>query len=67
MKFCWGQERLPANDEEFERCQIRFMLKPSSYSLGEPDNALPKADTCFFNLQISDYSTKEVIFNDNKK
>lgn len=29
VKFCWAQERLPANDEEFERHHIRFMVKPS--------------------------------------
>ena len=29
VKFCWGQERLPANDEEFERTNTRFMIKPA--------------------------------------
>ena len=29
IKFCWGQERLPANDEEFERTNTRFLIKPS--------------------------------------
>lgn len=29
IKFCWGQHRLPANDEEFERRQTRFMIKPA--------------------------------------
>ena len=32
VKFCWGQERLPAYDEEFEMQQIRFMIKPANYS-----------------------------------
>ena len=31
VKFCWGQERLPANDEEFERTQTRFMLKHATH------------------------------------
>ena len=57
VKFCWGQERLPANDEEFERTQTRFMIKPASTN---NDKALPRADTCFFNLELPDYSTKEV-------
>ena len=60
VKFCWGQERLPANDEEFERTQTRFMVKPANYASSNPDKALPKADTCFFNLELPDYSTKEV-------
>lgn len=60
VKFCWGQERLPANDEEFERNQIRLMIKPATYSTKEPNLALPKADTCFFNLELPNYSSKEV-------
>ena len=60
VKFCWGQERLPANDEEFQRTQTRFMIKPASYSSSVPDQALPKADTCFFNLELPNYSSKEV-------
>jgi len=60
IKFCWGQERLPPNDEEFERRQTRFMIKPS-LNAAHGDNALPKADTCFFNLELPNYSSKEVM------
>jgi hypothetical protein len=60
IKFCYGQERLPVNDEEFERRNIRLMLKPS-VSENRGDGALPKADTCFFNLELPPYSTKEVM------
>lgn len=60
IKFCWGQQRLPANDEEFERRQTRFMIKPAMKTQ-HGDGALPKADTCFFNLELPDYSTKEVM------
>ncbi len=56
VKFCWGQERLPANDEEFERTQTRFMIKPSTSS--SSNQSLPKADTCFFNLELPNYTTK---------
>eukprot|EP01016_Furgasonia_blochmanni_P041270 TRINITY_DN5336_c0_g1_i12.p1 TRINITY_DN5336_c0_g1~~TRINITY_DN5336_c0_g1_i12.p1 ORF type:complete len:249 (-),score=53.32 TRINITY_DN5336_c0_g1_i12:217-918(-) len=61
VKFCWGQERLPANDEEFQRTQTRFMIKPASYASSIPDLALPKADTCFFNLELPNYSSKEIL------
>lgn len=61
VKFCWGQERLPANDEEFERTQTRFMIKPSSLPEAIHDKALPKADTCFFNLELPKYSTKAIL------
>lgn len=60
VKFCWGQERLPANDEEFERNHIRFMIKPATFMSSQPNRALPKADTCFFNIELPNYSSKEV-------
>jgi other hect domain ubiquitin protein ligase E3 len=60
IKFCWGQERLPPNDEEFNRTQTRFMIKPYQ-GKGSQDKALPKADTCFFNLMLPDYSSKEIL------
>ncbi|KRX01353.1 HECT-domain-containing protein [Pseudocohnilembus persalinus] len=64
VKFCWGQERLPNNDIEFERNQIRFMLKPSmnkNQNQKIQDQLLPKADTCFFNLELPNYSSKEIL------
>ena len=60
IKFCWAQERLPANDEEFERRQTRFMIKPALNNR-HGDGSLPKADTCFFNLELPNYSTKEIL------
>ncbi|TNV73916.1 hypothetical protein FGO68_gene5095 [Halteria grandinella] len=60
IKFCWGQHRLPANDEEFERRQTRFMIKPAM-NTKHGDQALPKADTCFFNLELPDYSSMEIM------
>jgi len=60
IKFCWGQERLPANDEEYEQRQVRFMIKPVMKAMkGPEENALPKADTCFFNIELPAYKTKE--------
>ncbi len=60
IKFCWAQPRIPANDEEFERRSVRFLIKPASKS-EYGDAALPKADTCFFNFQLPDYQTKEIM------
>lgn len=39
------------DDAEFHRTHTRFLIKPSSYP--NPDNALPRSDTCFFNLYES--------------
>lgn len=61
IKFCWGQERLPANDEEFERNSTRLMIRPSLKAAKNPNKALPKADTCFFNLELPNYTTKEAL------
>ena len=36
------------------------MIKPASYATNNPDKALPKADTCFFNIELPKYSSKEV-------
>jgi len=60
IKFCWGQQRLPANDEEFDRTQTRFMIKPAMKTQ-HGDGALPRADTCFFNLELPDYSSREIM------
>jgi hypothetical protein len=58
--FCWGQERLPANDEEFKYSKTRFMIKPSM-NQNYGDNALPRANTCFFNFELPSYSSKEIL------
>jgi predicted DNA-binding ribbon-helix-helix protein len=59
IKFCWGQERLPASDDDYKRTQTRFMIKPSMSSSTDHNSLLPKADTCFFNLELPHYTNKE--------
>jgi hypothetical protein len=61
IKFCWGQERLPASDDDYKRTQTRFMIKPSMSSSSDQNSHLPKADTCFFNLELPNYSSKEIM------
>ena len=29
IRFCFAQDTIPANDEEFERRRLRMMIKPS--------------------------------------
>jgi len=60
VRFVWGQERLPANDQEFERTATRMLIKPYSGTT-DPDQAFPRADTCFFNLFLPEYSSPEVL------
>jgi len=67
--FCFAQSTIPPNDEEFERRQIRFLIKPvqvadkkkKDQATANQDQRLPKADTCFFNLELPAYSSKEVM------
>lgn len=60
IKFCWGQQRLPANDEAFNQENVRFMIKPLK-SDKKQDALLPTADTCFFNLGLPKYSSIEIM------
>jgi len=34
------------------------MIKPMMNTMINHDQALPKADTCFFNIELPNYSTK---------
>jgi hypothetical protein len=59
IKFCWAQERLPATSEEFEKLQISFTIK--SYIDKNRKDVLPRADTCFFSLELPEYSSKDMM------
>jgi len=52
---------LPENDDAFARNFIRFMIKPAIYAANDPDRCLPRADTCFFNLELPNYSSYEIL------
>ena len=60
IQFIWGQKRLPPTDEDFIRQKCRLLIKPDMNSKKQ-DDALPKADTCFFNLTLPNYSSIEVM------
>ena len=59
IKFCWAQERLPATNEEYENMQVVFTIKP--YMDKKKKDIFPKADTCFFSIELPDYSSKEIM------
>jgi len=42
------------------RTNTRMLIKPFS-GLSDPDTAFPKADTCFFNLMLPEYSSPEIL------
>jgi len=59
IRFAWAQERLPADDQEFVQTHTRMMIKGADWA--NMDAALPRADTCFFNLELPAYSSVEVL------
>jgi len=63
IRFAWAQERLPSDDDEFVLTHTRLMIKPSSHASksANQDRLLPKADTCFFNLELPKYSSKQIL------
>jgi len=66
VKFAYAQERLPTTDAGFQSYpRIRMLVKPSRVKGGgqaaNQDGLLPHADTCFFNVEIPDYSSLEVM------
>ncbi|KDO34796.1 hypothetical protein SPRG_00857 [Saprolegnia parasitica CBS 223.65] len=61
INFAWGQESLPSDDAEFDRTHTRLLIKPPPTSSAPQDSLLPKADTCFFNLELPAYSSLEIM------
>lgn len=59
VKFCWAQERLPSTSEEFLKLQITFTIK--SYIDKNRKDVYPRADTCFFSIELPEYTSKEVM------
>ena len=55
IKFSYAQERLPSNSEEYEKLGTIFTVKLNT-SLKD---TFPKADTCFFSVELPIYSSKE--------
>ena len=52
LRFVWGRSKLPSSGK----------LKSFTLSkLNRGDDALPISHTCFFQLELPDYSTKEVM------
>ena len=59
IKFCWAQERLPTSNEEYIKNQIVFTIKINKNERNK--NGFPRADTCFFNLELPYYTSKDIM------
>jgi len=60
LRFVWGQSRLPATAAQFvQKFEIiDFHWEGGASSI---DLALPKSHTCFFQLELPKYSTREIM------
>jgi hypothetical protein len=54
LRFSWGRSRLPAAGS-FKNFQLTRMGK------SDPDHALPAAHTCFFTIDLPEYTTINVL------
>jgi len=60
--FIWGRSRLPVNRQGFER-HFTIMAHPASQrSNKNPDQYLPVAHTCFFQLELPEYSNVDRMY-----
>jgi len=58
ISFVWGRSRLPAVDEEFT---TKFSINAFYHNSYYADQHLPKAHTCFFTIDLPNYSTKAIM------
>lgn len=57
--FVWGRSRLPVNKKGFER---KFTIMANAKSQRKPNAYLPVAHTCFFQLELPEYSTVDIMY-----
>ena len=55
LRFVWGRSRLPLR-KDYRKFKITGMKKA-----GNPDSYLPVAHTCFFQIDLPKYSSKEIM------
>ncbi|CAF3947497.1 unnamed protein product, partial [Rotaria sordida] len=58
--FVWGRSTLPREDKEFTTKFIIQTIFPNANH--ETDQMLPRAHTCFFILDLPEYSTIEIMY-----
>lgn len=56
LRFVWARTRLPPNDAGFDRPFKITLMRRS-----QPDHWLPEAHTCFFQIDLPQYSCSEVL------
>eukprot|EP00003_Mantamonas_plastica_P025659 TRINITY_DN5077_c0_g1_i2.p1 TRINITY_DN5077_c0_g1~~TRINITY_DN5077_c0_g1_i2.p1 ORF type:complete len:2779 (-),score=932.05 TRINITY_DN5077_c0_g1_i2:1157-9493(-) len=59
LRFVWGRSRMPLTLEEMDQQQNTRFILASAYR--DSDGALPESHTCFFQLDLPNYSTLEIM------
>ena len=57
LRFAWGRERLPP-EEELAREEMKLFPLITD---GDSDEPLPTAETCFFNVKLPHYTSIDVL------
>lgn len=58
LRFVWGRSRLPTHAADFTQ---DFKISGLPKAAGRPDTYLPIAHTCFFSIDLPNYSCHEVM------
>jgi len=62
LRFVWGRNRLPSHDSEWQQHFVINTLRSSNTT--DPtasDQLLPVAHTCFFTIDLPDYSSYDIL------
>ena len=59
LKFTWGRTRLPSTASEFTQSNLFTIAK---LTVNNPDSHFPLAHTCYFTLDLPNYSSKEILY-----
>ena len=61
VEFVYAQKRLPS-ERDFERQRLRMLISPLDVkNEANVNQTFPHSDTCFFNLKLPRYTTKEAL------
>mmetsp|Transcript_7152 Transcript_7152/g.14050 ORF Transcript_7152/g.14050 Transcript_7152/m.14050 type:complete len:87 (+) Transcript_7152:701-961(+) len=57
LQFVWGRSRLPTDENKWEHpMKITCMNRP------DPDRTLPVSHTCFFQLDLPEYTNAQTLY-----
>ena len=61
LRFVWGRNRLPSNDSDWTQHFVINTLHSSSNDPDANDKLLPVAHTCFFTIDLPNYTSYDIL------